>query len=71
MSGTATSPPDVERRLEEHRVELIKYRYRMLGSSFEAEDAVQETMVRGRAYDRFEARSVAVLALPDCDQRLS
>ncbi|HLJ04361.1 MAG TPA: sigma-70 family RNA polymerase sigma factor [Solirubrobacteraceae bacterium] len=49
---------DVERRLEEHRRELTGYCYRMLASPFEAEDAVQETMIRAwRAFDRFEGRS--------------
>ena len=46
--------------LENHRRELTGYFYRMLGSSFEAEDAVQETMVRAwRSADRFEGRSSA------------
>ena len=54
--GTATTDLDI--RLEKHRTELTGYCYRMLGSPFEAEDAVQETMIRAwRAYDRFEGRA--------------
>ncbi|HEY3164252.1 MAG TPA: sigma-70 family RNA polymerase sigma factor [Candidatus Limnocylindrales bacterium] len=49
---------DLEARLEGHRVELTAYCYRILGSAFEAEDAVQETFIRAwRAFDRFEGRS--------------
>ncbi|GHK00621.1 DNA-directed RNA polymerase sigma-70 factor [Streptomyces sp. Y2F8-2] len=55
--GTATVE-DLDVRLEKHRVELTGYCYRMLGSSFEAEDAVQDTMVRAwRSYEKFEGRS--------------
>jgi RNA polymerase sigma-70 factor (ECF subfamily) len=56
-SGTITLD-DVEGQLERHRGELTGYAYRMLGSPFEAEDAVQETLVRAwRAFDGFEGRS--------------
>ena len=48
----------MERSLEQHRTELTGYAYRMLGSTFEAEDAVQEAMVRAwKSIDRFEGRA--------------
>jgi len=49
---------ELERQLEQYRRELTGYCYRMLGSPFEAEDAVQETMLRAwRSLDRFQGRS--------------
>ena len=49
---------DLELALEAHRRDLTGYCYRMLGSGSEADDAVQETIVRAwKAFDRFEGRS--------------
>ena len=56
--ATAAPIQDLEASLEQYRVELTGYCYRMLGSTFEAEDAVQETFIRAwRSIDRFEGRS--------------
>jgi RNA polymerase sigma-70 factor (ECF subfamily) len=56
-SATVTAN-ELEAQLEQHRSELTGYCYRMLASPFEAEDAVQETLLRAwRAIASFEGRS--------------
>src|SRR5436305_2806369 len=59
MSAVTVDAQQVsEVELEQYRTELTGYCYRMLGSAFEAEDAVQDTMVKAwRNLERFEGRS--------------
>src|SRR3979411_1464269 len=57
-SSVTDAPGELGRRLDQHRGELVGYCYRMLGSPFEAEDAVQETLLRAwRGFERFEGRA--------------
>src|SRR5271155_306613 len=58
MEATALSSRSELGELEQYRRELTGYCYRMLGSPFEAEDAVQDTLLRAwRSMARFEGRA--------------
>jgi RNA polymerase sigma-70 factor (ECF subfamily) len=58
VSADSASHAIPEEQLEHYRRELVGYCYRMLGSIYEAEDAVQDTMLRAwRALPRFEDRA--------------
>ncbi|MFB9378459.1 sigma-70 family RNA polymerase sigma factor [Kineococcus gynurae] len=57
-TGPGLSAEELQPRLAEHRGELTGYCYRMLGSAFDAEDAVQETLLRAwRSIGGFQGRS--------------
>jgi RNA polymerase sigma-70 factor (ECF subfamily) len=58
LMETSAASRELEQSLEPHRRELTGYCYRMLGSPFEAEDAVQETFIRAwRSIESFEGRA--------------
>jgi RNA polymerase sigma-70 factor, ECF subfamily len=58
LVAATTSVGELERAFEHHRRELLGYCYRMVGNPFDAEDAVQETMLRAwRGIEGFQGRA--------------
>jgi RNA polymerase sigma-70 factor, ECF subfamily len=58
QSAAASNSGELDLFRRKHRTDLSAYCYRMLGSMSEAEDAVQETLLRAwKSIDRFEGRA--------------
>lgn len=58
LAAPEAGSPELEAQLEEHRRELTAHAYRMLGATSEAEDAVQDALLRAwRNYEGFEGRA--------------